>query len=371
LIEIKQVNNRRDLKRFIYLPAKIHHKHLNWVPPIYIDEWKYFNPQKNKAFSYSSVKILLAYKDKKPVGRIMGIINHRYNSYRGEKNARFGYLECLNDRDIAHQLLVAIEKWAREKRMEKIIGPMGFTDQDPEGFLIEGFEYTPTLATYYNFEYIIHLLENERYTKEIDYVVYKIDLSRDIPDFYYKIYERVFHRKEFELIEFSKKKYLKPFIRPIFSLMNDCFKDIYGYLPLTEKEMDELAKRFFPLVDPRFIKIVTRNEEVVAFIIGIPNISDGLRKAKGRLFPFGIFKIICSAKKTKQLDLLLGGIKEKYRGRGLDVLLGVRMIETAKKAGFEYIDSHHELETNYRMRAEMEKLGGEIYKRFRIFQKKL
>lgn len=301
----------------------------------------------------------------------MGIINHRYNSYCQVKNARFAYFECWDEQEIAHELLGYVEKWAKSKGMEKIVGPMGFSDQDPEGFLIDGFEHTPSLATYYNFEYLIRLLEKESYSKEVDYVVYKVDVTMKMPDFYKKIYQRVSRKKEFKLVEFTNRKQLKEFIRPTLVLMNECFKDTYGYLPLDEEEIDALAKRFLPLIDPRFIKIVTKNIEVIGFIIGIPNLSDGIRKAKGRLFPFGIFKILKSAKKTKQLDLLLGGVKEKHRGRGLDVMLGLKTIESAQKAGFEYIDSHHELETNVKMRAEMERLGGKVYKRFRIFQKKL
>lgn len=370
-VEIKLVVRRKDLRTFIFLPEQIHRGHRNWVPPIYHDEKTYFNDKKNKAFSCSDTVLALAYQQERPVGRIMGIINRRYNAHRNEKNARFGCLECWDSQDVAHALLAYVENWAREKGMEKIVGPMGFSDQDPEGFLVEGFDEPPALASTSNFEYMIRLLGNEGYEKEVDYVVYKIDLDGGIPNFYERIFQRTSQREEFTLVEFAKRKGLKPFILPIFRLMNDCFKDIYGYMPLNEDEMKKLAKRYLPLVDPRFIKIVTRNSEVVAFIIGVPNMSEGIRKARGRLFPLGLFKILKAAKRSKQLDLLLGGIHENYRGIGLDVLLGYKTMETARRGGMEYIDSHHELETNVKMRAEMERIGGRIYKRFRIFQKKL
>jgi GNAT superfamily N-acetyltransferase len=371
-IETKEVKTRKQLREFIYLPARIHRNHINWVPPFYSEEWKYFNPKKNKAFSYCDVVLLLAYRNCKAVGRVMGIINHRYNNYREERNGRFAYLECREDQEVGHELLKYVEKWARAKGMDKIVGPLGFSDQDPEGYLIEGFDFTPTLSTYYNFEYLIQLLEKEGYAKEVDYVVYKVNLLKEIPEFYGRIYKRISKKKGFALVEFSKKKQLKAHIRPIFYLMNDCFRNIYGYLPLDEKEMDKLAKRYLAFVDPRFIKIVINNDkEVIGFIIGIPNLSEGIRKARGRLFPFGIFLIFRSAKKTKQLDLMLGGIKEEYRGRGVDAILGMKIMESARKAGFECVDSHHELESNYKMHAEMERIGGKVYKRFRIFQKKL
>ncbi len=370
-VEIKPVLSRRELRTFVLLPRKIHLGHENWVPPIYRDDQRFFDQRKNRAFEESAAVLALALKGKKPIGRIMGIINHRYNRYQNEKNARFGFLECPNDQEVAHALLHYVEDWARREGMDKIVGPMGFSDQDLEGYLIEGFDQPPALASYCNEEYIIRLLEAEAYEKEVDYVVYKIDLTQEIPEFYRRICQRLSRRHEYRLLEFQRKKQLRPFILPVFELMNSCFKDIYGYLPLDRKEMMTLAKRYLPLIDPRFIKIVVKDGDVVGFIIGLPNLSEGIRRARGRLFPTGIIKILRSAKKTKQLDLLLGGIREDCRDRGLDALMGCRTIEEAREAGFKYIDSHHELETNLKMRAEMERLGGQIYKRFRIYRKSL
>ena len=155
--------------------------------------------------------------------------------------------------------------------------------------------------------------------------------------------------------------------------MNECYvgSDIYGYTPLDEGEMAALAKRYLPAIDPRFVKIVTRGDEVVAFIVGMPDLTEGIQEARGQLFPFGFLKILRAAKKTKQLDLLLGAIKEEYRGRGLDVLMGTKMIISAHEAGLEVVDTHHEMETNTRVRAEMERMGGKVYKRFRVYQKKI
>jgi GNAT superfamily N-acetyltransferase len=368
---VKPVLSRRDLRTFVFLPRKIHQAHQNWVPPVWRDDLRFFDRRKNRAFEESAAVLALAYKETSPVGRIMGIINHRYNRHRNEKSARFGFLECTNDQEVAHALLHHVETWARQAGLEKIVGPMGFSDQDPEGFLIEGFDRPPALASYCNEEYVLRLLEREGYEKEVDYVVYKLELPLEIPESYRKACQRISRRHDYRLVEFQTRKQLKSYILPVFELMNSCFKDVYGYLPLNRKEMVSLAKRYLPLIDARFIKIVVKGEDAVAFIIGLPNLSDGIRRARGRLFPTGIFKILRSAKRTKQLDLLLGGIREDCRGRGLDALMGCRIIEEARKAGFEYIDSHHELETNLRMRAEMERLGGRVYKRFRIYQKRL
>ncbi len=372
-VTLKEIENRKELKKFIFFPAHVHRDHSGWVPPIYMDEWQYFSPKKNKAFSYSETTRVLAYRGNQVVGRIMGIINNRYNEFKQVKLARFGYLEALEDEEVVRALLQHVENWARDKGMEGIVGPYGFTDQDPEGFLIDGFDAPVTIPGYYNFEWLPAMVESNGYEKDIDYVVYKVEIPKEEPEFYHKIYDRVMRKGEFKLVELRNRKGIKPWVEPVLTLMNECYSssDIYGYTPLEEQEMKDLGKRYMLLLDPRFLKAITKDGEVVAFVIGMPNLVEGIRKAKGRLFPFGIFKILRAAKKTNQLDLLLGAIKEEYRGRGLDVLMGVKIFAAARKAGMTVMDSHHEMETNLKVRAEMEKLGGVVYKRFRVYKKSL
>jgi len=372
-IEIREVKTRKDLKKFIYLPETIHENHANWVHPIYMDEWNYFNPKKNEAFSYCDTIILLAFRGEEAVGRIMGIINSRYNEHKNEKTVRFGYLEAWEDEEVIHSLLSHVEDWARNKGMTKIVGPYGFSDQDPEGFLIEGFENRATIATYYNFEWMPSMIEKQGFTKDVDYFVYKLDVPKEVPEFYKRIYERAKKRGNFELIEFKKKKNIKPWIVPILSLMNECYLagNIYGYTPLSEKEMKSLAARYLPVLDPRFVKAVLIEGEVASFVVGIPDMTEGIQKARGRLLPFGFLKVLRAAKKTKQLDLLLGAIKDKYRGRGLDAIMGIKMVISAQEAGMEIMDTHHEMEENVRVRAEMERMGGKLYKKFRVYKKQL
>lgn len=372
-VAIKEVKSRKDIKKFIYLPEKIHTDHKTWVHPIYMDEWTYFDAKKNKAFSYSDTILLLAYKGDEVVGRIMGIINSRYNEYKKEKTARFGYLETWEDKEVNGALLQAVEDWAREKGMTKMIGPYGFTDQDPEGFLIEGFENHATIATYHNFDWMPRMIEKLGYAKDVDYFVYKLDVPKEIPEFYKKILERVKKKGNFQLIELRKRRQIKPWIIPVLDLMNECYigSNIYGYTPLDKKEMMDLAKRYLPVLDPRFVKVITKDGDTVAFVVGIPDMTAGIKKARGRLLPFGFLKILRAAKKSKQLDLLLGAVKESFRGRGLDVLMGVGMIMSAQEAGFEVMDTHHELESNVKVRAEMVKMGGKLYKKYRVYQKAL
>jgi hypothetical protein len=370
-LEVAEIRNRRELREFIYLPAKVNRTNPLWIPPIYMDNWKFFDRKKNRAFQHADAVLALARRDGRVVGRIMGIVNRRYNELRQERTGRFGFLECYEEQDTFNALLAFVENWARGLGMNRLVGPMGFSDQDPQGFLYEGFDYQPTLDSFHNFPYIIRFMDAAGYTKEVDYVDYIIKLSDRLPASYEKISARVARQTEFKLVEFTKSKELKPYGQRIFGLMNITYTDIYGYVPLTEAEMDALAKQYLPVIDPRFVKVALKGEDVVGFVISIPNMNVGLRQCKGHLFPFGILQIMAAMKRTRQLDALLGAIREDCRGRGLDVLLGAAMMRTAIAAGFEKIDSHHELETNYKMRAEVERVGGQIAKRFRIYQKAL
>jgi hypothetical protein len=372
-IKVREVKSKKDLKAFIYLPEKLYKNDPNWIPPIYMDEFEYFNPKKNKGFSYCDTILLLAELDGEIVGRVMGLINHKYNKLRNEKHARFAFLHSIDSIEIVRSMMDAIETWANDKGMEKLVGPLAFSDKDPQGFLIKGFEEPVVIASNWNLPYLPEHFNSISYEKEVDLVVYKVPIQEELPDFYVKIAERFENRNnELKVLEFTKRSQVKPYIRPVLKLANKTFKDIYGFVPYTEKEMDDFANRYLFLINPNFIKVVTNeNNEVVAFVVGMSDIGKGIKKAKGRMFPFGIFKILNAGKKSKQLNLLLGGIDPDYRGRGLDVQMGIRILKSAHKLGKEIMDSHLELETNKIMRAEMEKLGGEEYKRYRIFQKNL
>lgn len=371
-IKIKKVENKSDLKSFIFLAEKIHKGHLNWVYPIYSDEWTFLNPNKNKNLKTSDTVLALAYKEQKVVGRIMGIINNQYNEFHNLKTGRFFYLECYNDPEVSHALISYIETWAKEKGMDKIIGPYGFSDKDPQGLMIQGYENTPAIATTFNFPYLVDLVEKEGYIKEIDCVSYKMTVPDEIPELYNKVLVRILKNNNLNLLEFKSRLKMRKYIIPLSRLINETYKDLYGFVPLDEKEMREFANRYFPILDPNFVKVVVDGtDHIIAFVIAMPDLSKGINAAKGKLFPNGFIKVLHSAKKTKQLNLLLGAVKEEFRGIGFDVLLGSKLIESAKKRGMTIIDSHLILENNHKMRGEVEKLGGVVYKRYRVYQKKL
>jgi hypothetical protein len=371
-ITIKEVSTRRQLRTFIQLPAKIHAGHENWVPPIYLDDRSYFNAKKNKLFRHCDTILALAYRDNRPVGRIMGIINHRYNAASGDNDARFCFMETWNDPEVFHALISFIDNWGRGHHCTNLVGPLGFNDKDPQGFMVEGFDKPVVLSTNCNFRYMPALLEGEGFEKKVDCVVYTVPVPAEIPELYRKVYGRLMSGERFRIVDFKSRRQIRPLVRPILTLLNETFRDIYAFDPFEEWEMDDFANRYLPLLDPRFIKVVTDTEgKVQAFLIAMPDISQGLRACRGRLIPFGIFQVIRARKRSKQLNLLLGGIKDEFRGQGLDVLMGVKLLEEAQRAGMVHMDSHLELETNYLVRKEMERMGGVVYKRFRIFTKGL
>lgn len=370
-IIIKEVKTKCDLYKFIHLPAKIHKNHKNWVPPLYMDEWEYFNPKKNRSFDHCDHILLLAFKDGKVVGRCMGLIHHDYNKTHNEKNGRFSNIETWNDPEVFHALISYVEKWAKEKGMNKVVGPLAFSDKDPQGFLYEGFDEPHVIASHCNFPYLVDFIVNEGYSKIVDLFDCKIVIPDVLPEIYNKVVER-FNRNNSNLkvLEFTKRSKIKPYIRPVLTLFNDTFGDIYGATPFTEKEMDDFANRYLFLIDPAFVKIViNEKEEVIGCVIGMSDISKGIQKSKGYLLPFGFIPILTAGKKSQQLNLLLGTVDDRYQGRGITALLGIKIIESAKKAGKKVADSHLELETNLRARAEMERMGGVPYKKFRLFEK--
>jgi len=372
-LDIRPVSGRSALRDFIHLPERLHALHKNWVPPLYLDERHYFDPKKNRAFAYCDTILLLAFQGGVPVGRIMGIINHRYNRLRNVLTARFSRLESVEDSRVVHALLSHVERWAGERGMTTIIGPYGFSDQDPEGFLVEGFDHPATIATCYNYAWMPGFVEDHGYHKDVDYVTYTFEVPKAVPEIFTRLHERIRKRGALEVVEAKSRRQAAAWARPAFRLMNECFTQdgIYGYAPMDDDEIDALVQRYMPLVDPRFLKGIRHGEELVGFVIGIPDMTEGIRKARGRLFPFGFLHILKARRNTRQLDLLLGAIKPEHRGKGGDVLMMVAMIVSAKKAGMRIVDTHHQMETNKKMRAVSELLGGEVYKRHRVYRKTL
>ncbi len=371
-IIVREVKGKQELKKFIYLPEEIHKDHSQWVHPLYMDEWSFFNPAKNKSFANCKTLLAIAWQGNKPVGRIMGIVNTKYNALRNEENARFCFLECYEDFGIAEALMDFVVSWAKSYGMKRLVGPLCFSDKDPQGCLVEGFDERVVIATNYNFPWMKDYYEKLGFEKEVDLVCYKLPIPEKAPEYLDRVYKRVIENNGYHLHEFTSRIKLRPWIVPIFRLINEAYIHIYGFSPMEEREMHEFANRYLPVMNPRFIKLVTNEKgEVISFVISMPELSNGIRKARGRMLPFGWFYLLRESRKTRLLTMLLGAIKDNYRGMGLDSLMGVKLLMSAQKAGMESMDSHLVLEKNQPMRAEYERLGGTIHKRYRVFGKSI
>lgn len=372
MIALKEVTNPKELSLFIFLPKQLYKSYKEWVPPLYGDEKKFHSPKHNEALGYSDTIRYIAFKDGVPVGRIMGIINKKYNTEHKETTARFFNLDCINDKEISSLLINAIEKWAIHKGMNKVIGPFGFSDKDPQGLKIEGHENLAVILTPANPPYLQQLVENEGYTKELDCLSYKVHIPDILPESYIKICNRIRSRGSFTLKEFSSRSQLKPYIMPVLKLVNETYGHIFGFVPLSETEIVKLAAQYVPILEPDLVKLVLDKEQVpVGFVVSMPGMTKGLQQSGGLLFPFGFIHILSAMKRTQQLVLLLGAVKPGNRGVGVTALLAEALMRDARKRNMTVIDSHVILESNHLMRAEVENLGGVIYKRFRVYQKNI
>jgi hypothetical protein len=370
MLRIAEVDTRRDRAAFLEVPALVN-RHARWVPPLAADERRILDRRRNLAYRYCDATAAVAWRGDVPVGRVVGLVNRRHNERTGEATARFGFLESPDDPDVVRALLAHVETWAGRRGMRRVVGPLGFTDQDPEGLLIDGFDTEPSIASPCNAPYLPPLVEAAGYEKDVDYVVYRVPVPERLPAIYERILERLSGRGGLRLVEPRRRSELRAWGRPVLELMSETFSDLYGFVPPDPEELEDLVGRFLPVLDPRFIKMAVRGDRLVGFIIAMPNLAPGLRRSRGRLFPLGFVHLLRAARRSRQLDLLMGGIRLGERGRGVDALLGAAMMVSARQAGFTTMDSHHELEDNLAVRAEMERPGGIVYKRFRVYRRSL
>jgi len=325
-VELKEVVTKADLKKFIKFPYKHYSGNNYWVPPLLMDEYRNLDKEKNPALEFCEANYWLAYKNNEIVGRIVGIINKRYNEKVGKKIARFGYVEFIDDEEVSRKLFETVELWAKEKGCEAIHGPLGFTDMDPEGMLIEGFEELPTIATIYNYPYYPVHVEKYGYKKDIDWLEYELVPPGDIPEKVERIAKAALERYHLKMLEVKKAKDLLPYAHEIFQVLNEAYENIYGFVPLSEKQIDLYVKQYFGFIKPGFVPVVLNEKgEVVAFGITMPSLSKAFQKAKGRLFPFGFIHILKALKKNDRVDLYLTGVRPDYQDKGVNAIMMYEM----------------------------------------------
>ena len=378
LIEIKKVESKKDLKTFIDFHYDLYEGNEYDVPNLFSDEMNTLSKDKNAAFEFCEAEYYLAYKDGKLAGRVAAIINHKANNKWGKKSVRFGWIDFIDDREVSKALLDAVEKYGREKGMEDVVGPLGFTDMDPEGMLVWGFDQLGTMPTIYNFPYYPeHIEALEGCEVDNKYVEFKIMVPDEVPEKYAKIAMMIEKRYNLHVRKLTKKDIFQGGMgQKIFDLINDTYKDLYGYSELSQKQIDQLIKSYLGFLDFNLITCIedwTGGEhKLIGVGITMPSLAHALRKCRrGRLLPFGWFHVLRAIKqhKTNIVDLLLIGILPEYRAKGANALLFADLIPWYQKYGIEWGETQVELETNAGVQGQWGALTPVMHKRRKCYKK--
>ncbi|MCP5052464.1 MAG: hypothetical protein GY940_35175 [bacterium] len=373
-VEIKEVKNKKDLKRFVKVPYPIYKDNEYWFPQLDMDEMEIFNPKKNPAYDVSESRQFIAYKNGKAVGRIAGILSHVANEKYDTKNLRFGWFDTIEDPEVSNALFGAVENWGKELGMETMTGPHGFCDLDQEGMLVEGFDQMPTIAVYYNHPYYVELTEKYGFGKEIDYIEFRsiAPIEEGIPPKLLRLGERIKERSNVRVLKFKSKKEAISRADDLFEVLDEAFEEIYGAVPLSEKQVKYYIKKYISFVDKDLLQLaVNEDNEAVGFIIAMPSLSKAYKKANGKLFPFGLIHLLRALKNYEVLDFYLAGIKKKYQGQGVDLLMVLELVQAAINKGVRYAESNPELETNTKIHGQWKYFNPTQHKRRRIFKKNI
>ncbi len=371
-VEVKEVKTLGDLKKFISFPYKLYKNHPYWVPPLFMDEMNTLRKDKNPAFEHCEAHYWLAYKDKKIVGRIAGIINHLYIDKWKNKYARFGWIDFIDDQEVSKALLKTAENWARQKGMTAVHGPLGFTDLDYEGMLIEGFDELGTLATIYNYPYYPEHMAQLGYAKDTDWMEYELPVPEEPNEKVARIAEIALRRNKLHLLNARNKKELLNYAKDLFHLIDLGYEQLYGVVPLTEKQVNAYVKQYFGFVKPEFVPVILDEKgKMVAFGVTMPSLSKALQKSRGRIFPFGFIYLLNALKKNDRADLYLVAVHPDYQGKGINAIMINEMNLVYKKLGIKKVESNPELETNRLVQAQWKYYERRQHKRRRCFIKHL
>lgn len=374
-ITIKRVQNSRDLRTFINFPIGLYKDMPSFVPSLYMDEVDTLSPKKNPAYEFSDAALFLAYKDSVVAGRVAAIVNYRANEKWHHDEVRFGWFDFIDDIEVSKALLEAVEAFGLERNMKTITGPLGFTDFDPEGMLIEGYDQLSTMALHHNWPYYKDHMEKLGYRKEIDWLEYKITIPEEVPEKYGRVAALVAEKYGLHVRKLNKRDVKKSGLGyKLFDLINETYSELYNFTILPKKMIDKYVGFYLGVIDLKFVTVVEDSEgEMVGFGITMPSITRALKKCKGRLFPLGWFYILRSMyfKYEENVEMLLIGIKPEYRKKGVNALVFADLIPRFIEAGFKYAETNAELENNYSVQAQWFDLEYEQRKRRRVFIKDL
>ena len=375
-VEIKKVTTKAELKKFIRFNYEFYKDNPYSVPDLYDDMLNTFSPKKNAAFEFCDADYFLALRDGKIVGRVAAIINRRANETWNKRTVRFGWIDFIDDIEVSTALIDTVKQWGRERGMTEIEGPLGFTDMDAEGMLIEGFDQLSTMATIYNYPYYPQHMERLGMEKSADWVEMKIYVPDQIPEKHQRISQIIARKYDLHIRKLKSKREIKEtgVAHDIFRLINDAYTPLFGYSRMTERQIDQYVNMYVPVLDLRMVSIVENAAgEIVAVGISMASLSRALQKAKGRLLPFGWFHLLKALmwKRPKVLDLLLVAVRPDYQGKGVNALLFTDLIPVYKELGFEYAESNPELEMNDKVQNQWQYFKTEQHKRRRCFKQSL
>lgn len=378
-IQIKRVETKKDLKRFIEFHYDLYKGNPYDVPNLYSDEVNTLSKNKNAAFDFCEAEYYLALKEGKIVGRVAAIINHKANEKWKKKDVRFGWIDFIDDIEVSRALFEAVEEYGRKKGMNDIVGPLGFADMDPEGMLTWGFDKLGTMATIYNYEYYPqHMEKLGGWEKDNDYVEYYLVVPEKSPEKYTKIAEMVEKRYNLHVRKLTKKDIFQGgYGKKLFDLINLTYSDLYGFSELTDRQIDQYVKMYFPLADLDLVTVIedgNKDNQLAGLGITIPSLSHALQKCRrGRLFPFGWWHLLRAIKfhKTDGVDLLLMGFLPEYRSKGANALLFADLIPRYVNYGFKWGETQVEMESNEGVQSQWGPLDPINHKKRRCYRRSL
>jgi hypothetical protein len=373
-LTIKKITKQSELKKFILFPFKLYKGNKYWVPPLIFDEKKTLT-KANPALDFCELEMWLAYRGDEIVGRVAGIINNRANETWNTKDVRFGWIDFIDDVEVSQLLIKTVADWAKDKGMESICGPLGFTDMDHEGTLIEGFDQLSTMSTIYNYPYYKQHFESIGFEKAADWIEYKIFIPEAIPEKHKRVTKIVQDKFGLQIKKYTNaKKLVADYGQAIFDLVNEAYAPLYGYVPITQKQIDNYIKTYLSMLNLKMVTLITDQSGTLLGVgVSIPSVARALQKSKGRLFPFGWYHLLKAMRciNNKVLDLLIVAIKPEYQNKGVNALLFADLIPAYQQLGFEYAESNPELEINSKVQSQWEYFETEQHKRRRVFSKKI
>ncbi|MGI6021126.1 MAG: hypothetical protein ACOX71_06625 [Lachnospiraceae bacterium] len=372
-IEIKEVESKADLRKFVDYPNILYRDDERFVPAFYGDDLADWDKEKNPAFEYCEARAFLAYRNGEIVGRIGAILSRKSNEIWNTNRMRFTQVDFIDDPEVSKKLFETVENWAREKDCSQVHGPLGFCDMDREGMLVDGFDRRSMFITYYNHPYYIDHLSSLGYSKDVDWVEYKIPVPKKGDEFYRKVHKiagRILEKGSYSVVDISRKSKVKPYVKKVFQLLNEAYADLYSVVDLNERQIDKYVDKFLPLINKDYICIIVdKNDEVVAFGVSAPSMASAMQKSRGRLFPTGWIGVLKSLRKNTVVDLLLIAVKPELQKTGLNAVVLDHIMMSCIKNGIEYAESGPMLELNVKVLSQWKMFKLEPHKRRRCFIK--